>query len=183
MSAAAGPPLLNPYESAFRALEPLDAPTRLLARKPLIWAFAWAVPNRAAIEALASRKRIVEIGAGTGYWAWLLRQAGADILAYDLEPNQPPRWTEVESGDSSLAASHPDRTLLLCWPPLDDLMAEKTLKQFTGDSLAYVGEHRGRMATPGFFDALERDFKPVETIEIPRWPGHEDRLRLYERLG
>ena len=39
-----------------------------------------------ALLALAARAPLLEIGAGTGYWAHRLRGMGVDILAYDLEP-------------------------------------------------------------------------------------------------
>lgn len=52
-------------------------------RAELVRRYAWAVPDAAAIAALAARSPLVEIGAGTGYWARLLAAAGADIIAYD----------------------------------------------------------------------------------------------------
>ena len=64
-------PLLNPYRDAHRALgaNPPDG-----VRKPLIWAYAWAIPSDEAIHAIAELGPLLELGAGTGYWAWLLRQ-------------------------------------------------------------------------------------------------------------
>lgn len=48
--------------------------------------FAFAVPNAAALNELAALSPIVEIGAGTGYWASLLRSKGVDVVAYDSAP-------------------------------------------------------------------------------------------------
>ena len=48
--------------------------------------FAFAVPNEAALNELAALSPIVEIGAGTGYWASLLRSKGVDVVAYDSAP-------------------------------------------------------------------------------------------------
>jgi protein-L-isoaspartate O-methyltransferase len=42
--------------------------------------------NSAALALLAARAPLVEVGAGTGYWAAALRRRGVDVLAYDLNP-------------------------------------------------------------------------------------------------
>jgi hypothetical protein len=46
----------------------------------------FAIPNYAAIQAIRECGKIVQMGAGTGYWAGLLQQAGVDIVTYDLHP-------------------------------------------------------------------------------------------------
>jgi len=43
-------------------------------------------PNSGALALLAARAPLVEVGAGTGYWAATLRRRGVDVLAYDLNP-------------------------------------------------------------------------------------------------
>src|SRR4051794_21992422 len=93
--------LVNPYRELLDQLGRTPAaalPGLPAIRKQLIWAFAWAVPSDEAIEEIARHGPIVEIGAGTGYWAWLLAQAGADVLAYDRAPHAPPHWHEVREG-------------------------------------------------------------------------------------
>lgn len=62
-----------------------DVANTYMARRVLSERFAWAVPTDEAILAIAELGPIVEIGAGTGYWAWLLEQAGAEVLAFDAE--------------------------------------------------------------------------------------------------
>jgi hypothetical protein len=57
-----------------------------MARHYLVERFAWAVPSDEAIRTIAGLGSIVEIGAGTGYWASLLELAGADIAAFDKAP-------------------------------------------------------------------------------------------------
>jgi len=52
--------------------------------------YAWAVPCTEALTALRRLSPLVEIGAGTGYWARLLAGHGADVAAYDLAPPRPP---------------------------------------------------------------------------------------------
>src|ERR1019366_9271626 len=45
-------------------------------RSTMIDHYAYAIPNDAALDRLASLGPIVEVGAGAGYWAHLLRERG-----------------------------------------------------------------------------------------------------------
>ena len=171
----------NPYFELHRELASLAPEMRLGLRKKLIWAYSWAVPSPEAIEALAAYSPIVELGAGTGYWAWLLSLAGARVQAFDLNAPSPPQWLQTRPISQYVAREHGDATLLLCWPPLGEPMAFDALMSFEGRRVAYVGEWRGRTGDAGFHDLLERDFKRVHEVAIPRWPGFEDSLYIYER--
>lgn len=62
-----------------------DGPTR----QNLVTRYAWAIPSPESIDWIISYlngRPVVEVGAGTGYWAWLLSQAGVDVNAYDIKP-------------------------------------------------------------------------------------------------
>ena len=81
--------------------------------------YSFGVPDDAALEAIARRAPIVELGAGTGYWAHLLRARGVDCLAFDLAPpNRSPNphqfrpltWTHVEQGGIEILARQIDPT-------------------------------------------------------------------------
>jgi hypothetical protein len=51
--------------------------------QPMFDKYAWAIPNERALHILTSFSPLIEIGAGKGYWAALLRLVEVDILAYD----------------------------------------------------------------------------------------------------
>lgn len=51
--------------------------------EPLCKKYAWAIPDERALQILASFSPLIEIGAGRGYWARLLRDQGVNILAFD----------------------------------------------------------------------------------------------------
>lgn len=75
----------NPYEAAYLAA----GGSSLLAyehRRRLVNKYSWAIPNDAALEAIAALGPIVEMGSGAGYWASLLRERGVDVVAYDAKP-------------------------------------------------------------------------------------------------
>jgi hypothetical protein len=168
--------LINPYHDLYRRLSDEPPELQLALRKKLIWAYSWAIPNGEAILAIAERSPLIEIGAGTGYWAWILKQAGADVIAFDSDPLQPPHWIDVQHGSSRTVADHPDRTLFLCWPPYESSMASEALESFTGSRLVYVGEWGGRTADAGFHEALSSRWTVTRSVKIPSWPGFRDEV-------
>lgn len=54
-------------------------------RRVAIRDYAYAVPSAEALDVIAQESggRVVEVGAGTGYWAWLLSRRGVDVVAVD----------------------------------------------------------------------------------------------------
>lgn len=163
-----------------------DAARRTGARDWLAHTYSWAIPSEEAVAALVEVSPLVEIGAGGGYWAKLIREAGGEVEAFDENPTQNEwakrRWSKVQAGDEYAVAAYPNHSLFLCWPPDNDLMAEWTLDYYMGDVVAYVGEHEGGVcATPGFFAMLDRDFEQERQIDIPRFWGISDYLSIWRR--
>ncbi len=153
--------------------------------------YAFAIPTDAALATLARYAPIVELGAGTGYWAFLLRSRGADCVAYDLAPpdrmSNPNRfrsltWTYVEPGDVDKLGAHPDRALFLCWPSYREPFATRALTAYTGTTLLYIGEPAGgHTADDAFFAQLAGEWRSVEQLALPNWPGTQDALTVYRR--
>ena len=52
-------------------------------RDPASHLYAYAIPDPRAIKLIANEGDVCEVGAGTGYWAHLLRESGVDVTAYD----------------------------------------------------------------------------------------------------
>ena len=120
--------------------------------------FAFAVPSDEALAALGELGPLIEMGAGSGYWAWVLRNRGADILAYDIEPASEScdnmfilsSFTEVLPGTSAsvlAGGKNAERALFICWPwsteleklPKYEVWDEDCLKAYSGSTVAYVG--------------------------------------------
>src|SRR3990167_7792300 len=164
-----------------------DLATRILsAREMLAKQYAWAIPNDAALDALAALGPIVEIGAGTGYWAHLLASRGVDIVAYDIAPGKN-AWCDVERcyhpvsvGGLEKVADHPDRALFLCWPPMSPMAAD-ALRAYCGSAVAYVGEHGGCTADDDFHAQLAGGWIEQADVMIPQWYGVHDALFIYQR--
>ena len=168
MTAARGPanPLLDEFRTATvggAVAESVDA-----ARARLVAVYGFAVPTDEALEAVAraSPAGVVEVGAGTGYWAHQLRERGVDVVAVDIEPAPSARsewfagarpWHPVHRGDHGVAGAHPDRTLLLVWPTKDAIWAASAVERYHeagGRCVVYVGEPPGGRTGDAVFHAL-----------------------------
>jgi hypothetical protein len=164
---------------------------RFTVRRELTAKYAWAVPCRAALDLLANHAPLVEVGAGTGYWAWLLRQRGVDILAFDEDPpgqdatnhwhRDNPCWTAIERGGPEAIMVHPGRTLFLCWPPYDTPMGLDCVRAYAGDKIIVVGEHGGCTGDEAFWLELETKWKRITEVDLPQFDGLHDFMMVYER--
>ena len=178
------PPLLDPYGELFRVLEFPRDPERLKEmRRRLVWAYSWAVPTHEAITSIAEHSPLIEVGAGTGYWAWLLRQAGADVIAFDRNHEAPPHWCPVERGGPEQLARHPGRTLFLCWPPMGEPLAAECVLRYDGERVISIGEKgdQARTGDESFRRLLAERFSEEREIPLPCWPGYSDCLTIYRR--
>ncbi len=117
--------------------------------------YAYVFPDGRALSALAELGPIVEMGAGTGYWAYRLQNRGVDILAFDQAPPDgaranryhalTPMWREVIAGDHTVLNEHADRALFLCWPPLYSSLGD-CLATYRGTTVALIGDGGHRTA-------------------------------------
>ena len=145
--------------------------------------FAWAVPTTQAVDTIAKHaRRVVEIGSGSGYWAWMMEQGGISVRAFDaVLPAF--AWHTVEYADATITAEHPDRALFLCWPPYASPMAATALAHYGGDCLIYVGEWLGGCAEPVFFSSINAEFTLIDETVLPQWAMRNDRLMVFRRKG
>lgn len=96
-------------------------------RHELALRYSYVLPEPRLLEVVRRHSPLVELGAGTGYWAYVLRLMDADVVAYDQAPigsarqnryhMNSRRWTDVMEGDIQAVLKHSDRALFLCWPP------------------------------------------------------------------
>jgi hypothetical protein len=149
----------------------------LVLREQMVKRFAWSIPNAAAIKAIAtfSPAGVVEVGAGTGYWASLLA-AEMEVHAYDRRPYRNPycdgRYFRVLRAGPDAAAFHGQATLLLSWPCRGDDMALETLMAHSGQRLVFIGEFNPDVcANAAFYAELQHTWSVERVIELPRWAG------------
>lgn len=130
--------------------------------------FAFVLPTEPVLGAIeeASPNGVVEIGAGTGYWARLLHDRGVEVVAFDVAPPPSPDnpwfagilpWHQVRAGDESAVERYPRRTLLLVWPTRAEDWAAAAVDRFAtvgGERFAFVGEALGGRTGDDRFHAL-----------------------------
>jgi hypothetical protein len=218
-SPAIGPELVNPYVDLWveqcememaRKRESggttsskggFDRAGRMMnVRRELVKKYSFAIPTEEAIRTICSHGPLIEIGAGTGYWAWCVRQLGGDILVYDIHPPQREAcpsgnrfhgnegcWTHVEQGTETMLGMHPDRTLLLGWPPFQEPLALQALQLYRGEYFLYIGSlplangWKGPMASDAFLEELGRDWWLTQSIQLPNWDLCWDALHVFKR--
>lgn len=167
-------------------------------------AYAYAIPSPDTLSwaaALCGARRVVEVGAGRGYWAHQLARSGVNVAAFDSQPpaaggnpsfpsnaGQPDTWYEVGNlEDLDESGPGADDVLFLCWPPgWGNTMSSEALAAFEdngGQRLLYVGEGRGgKTGDGGFFDALAARWELVERDSgFVSWWNNRDAAEWWTR--
>lgn len=172
--------------SAMEGDHPEEALTSLAQR------YSYVVPDDRSLAMLAGVAPLVEIGAGTGYWASRLRALGVDIIAIDQAPPGGARvnryhattqtWTDVIAGDQTLLSGFSDRSLFLCWPPLFSSLGD-CLRYYGGNIVAVIGDGGHRTTR---LNELNDTFtrvavSPVRPLEPS--PGTTPTLSIWRRLA
>jgi len=164
----------------------VDAPegVRYFAdRFALCGTYSWSIPSPgdiAWIKGILDGRGMVEPGAGGGYWAWQMGQAGIDAVAY--EPHEVAdnkfirrEWATLLREDHATPAHHPDRALFLCWPSYAEPWAAQALASYSGDLLIYAGEGEGGCcADDEFFRMLGTEWEEAgaSAKHISYWGIH-----------
>lgn len=181
--------LANPYLAAFDRLhrehgDSEDGRGELWSlRREMVRLYSWAVPTGKVIRVMADGGPIVEIGAGSGYWARLIEDAGGSVHGYDTAGPACGRFFPVRQGGATKAGEYgEDWALFLCWPPLSSPMALDALLQFKGGRVFYVGEEKGGCTgDDAFHDEIERNWEVEHREQLPQWEGMHDRWVSYIR--
>jgi hypothetical protein len=139
----------------------------------------------AALRAIAP---LVEVGAGTGYWSALLQAAAVDVVAtdptaagdvgYGFEGGRHGRVQPLSAGQAIMA--YPDRAVFCSWPTQGEAWALGAAFQMgAGQRMALIeGSTTG---SRGLRRYLATRFELISDIDIPRFPGCDDRLRIYRK--
>lgn len=197
---------MNPYWDLLAGPDsPLKGYLGWARRHELCAEYSWAIPDPDSIAFVLEHagKSIVEMGAGTGYWAWQLAQLGADVIAYDRDPPQisgrnnyhSPKddvygeptgklrtvFFDVRKGTAVKLKAHSDRALFLSWPPMS-AMAFDSLKAYKGRRLVYIGEsYGGCTASDDFFALINKEWTLIASHKVVQWFGIHDYVMVYDR--
>lgn len=162
--------------------------------------YSFAVPSRESIKKIAKfvgTDSILEIGAGSGLWSYLISQEGISVTSVDdyswNKKQQVPGKDNIligyyypikkSNGTKAVKKFADHNVLLLCWPPYHNNMAANALKAFSGTKVIYIGEGRGGCTgNDEFHRLLEVDLKQVDHCRIPQWPGIHDSVWFYQEI-
>jgi hypothetical protein len=177
---------MNEYFEAYSSVSDEDflCLESFRTRKDCTRKYSFAIPDEDALKLIAKYSPILEMGAGSGYWAYLLQKEGVDVIAYDNSSWEwETKWTSIRHGDpTTLKDMHEDRTLMLCWPNYAEPFAYDCLKNYKGRYFIYIGEGPGGCTgDDDFHEYLENNFSEVDFYKIPQWFGIHDFLWVYER--
>ena len=165
-------------------------------RAQFIRRFGFCAPSAQFLDILLPLGPVIEIGAGRGFLSHLLRNAGGDAIATDIDPfgmsgygqASTESWLPVWHMDAVTAVDqHRDRTVLCSWPSLGgEWIATAACVMASGQTLALIGENcGGATGCDNLFDILERDFTPLDIdgtdAAIWQFPGIHDRLRIFRK--
>jgi hypothetical protein len=162
-------------------------------RDQFIRQFGFAIITCNVIKKISGYGPLVEVGSGSGYWAYELRKAGIDVIATDPATGKyrwgntgghwETPWLDIERITGVEAVEkYPDRGLLTIWPDYDEPWAAETLRAFKGTTVLYGGEGRGGCTgDDAFHDVLEDCFEEIESIALPQFDCIHDRLEVWKR--
>jgi hypothetical protein len=177
--------------------ERLDAAQEAMMRRRT-HKYSWAVPTPDALATIAEHSPIVEAGAGTGYWAHLLRQMNVDVVAFDrhgmdvklnrFHKKAQRAWTDIVRGTADTVSLYPERTLFMSFPPPGTNFANDVLTRFQGNKFLYIGDSPSRLTTANeeFHSNLARSWREVKSVPLPNWETSfglmQDKLHLFTRI-
>jgi hypothetical protein len=147
-------------------------------------------PSTSVLAILSQLESVIEMGAGTGYWAYKLRLTGVSVIAFDKVPPDGDRanryhaktgtWTNVLRGDQTVLPDYPDRALFFCWPPLFSSLGDCP-SYYRGDTVAYIGDDGYRTAK---LDHLQETLTQVTVAAVRAlqpYPGVPATLTIWKR--
>jgi hypothetical protein len=162
-------------------------------RDSLTGQYAFSIPTAETLQTIAIYSPIVEIGAGSGYWAMCLAACGVDIIAYDRYPpgeasitdisernwHFRKTWYRVNKGDELAVAAHSNRALFLCWPPPENPMGVRALDAYIksgGRTVIVIGEMRPLSMGDANLYELLNSLTLIERRRIHGWPGFSEEI-------
>lgn len=160
-----------------------------LAREDWVEMVSYAIPCQEVVDYL-TQTPLLEIGAGTGYWAALLCKAGGDVIATDVLGNgETSRYRQnvgiyhpvLRSNAAHAVRSHAERDVLCIWPCYRSRWIVPALKMARpGVRVHIIGEGvGGATGSDRMFDMLRSDFTEERRMSIPTWRGVHDHLTTY----
>lgn len=163
-------------------------------RQRLVRKYCWTIPDPDTVALVAGHAQggLVDPIAGTGYWAYLIAQLGVNVVCYDLNPGTALHTNGWHGEDlyvgicekdcAEAVALHPDKTLLLSWPPHGQDVGARILSVYEGARVIYIGDAQGGATGDDQMHLiLDTDWIEVDSHQPVQWWGQHDRVTVYQR--
>jgi len=159
--------------------------------------FGCVVPSYESLQIinkLAAGRNVLDMGSGNGYWTFMLRRLGVNVVAVDSGQS---RWRTTWISDTVATdgvqylrkrSGCLDHVLLLVYPIVGGDFTRKVLDAFTGNVIVIAGTQNGNGYT-GFKDMMVDEYmareKPswekVSQVPLPSFAGKDDALFAFRR--
>ena len=139
--------------------------------------YSFSIPNENSLNKIiefVGEKSILEIGSGLGLWAYLLRLSNITVFTTDEAVDNDKNWTDVEKlsyTDALTKYDDDEKVLMISSPPLNDDLVVKSLTEFKGNQLIYIGNFNNT-----FFNY---NWTLHKKIYIPTFPNFDFKVYLY----
>ena len=179
-------------------LQPYLRPMWLSAREAYIRWFGYSIPCLEAVEALKRHfagSRVVDAGAGTGYWSAIMRRYIPDavVVACDNRfgkfKRRFRRPTEQVFGIAPVRVRNadavrmirPDTHVFMSWPMYQSDFGYKVVRAISpGRRLVLISEGEGGCCgNDKMFDHIEAKYGELEDVIIPQFDGIHDRMQVF----
>lgn len=166
----------------------------LAKRYEFVEKYSFALPCKEAIDLIKNYGKIVELGAGTGFWTAMLQKRGFDIIATNFNENSEENtevnsyghkigtYINMENIDGEQAVEkYSDRNILAVWPCYGSDWIERVARKMNkNQKLILIHEGRGGcIGNEGFYEYALDNLVPIQNQEIPNWPGIHDYITVF----
>ncbi len=139
-------------------------------------------------------RRVIDVGSGNGYWAYLLRRLGLIVCAVDSGASVwRTMWIEDTIVEDAVVylpreSGAPDAILLLVYPQVGADFTSRVLTAYRGDTVVVAGTQNTNGFT-GFKDQRvdhwfaknKQDWRKTVQLPLPSFAGKDDALFIFER--
>jgi len=126
---------------------------------------------------------VISICSGRALFEQWMQTYGMRVYSTDIEPpiNSYMKVEQID-GEQAVIKYNNRKNLFASWTPLDNDVAYRAVKAFTGDKVAMVveGKH-GCIADDKFFDYMEKYFDEDSSIDVPTFAGLHDYIQCWTR--
>ena len=159
--------------------------------------FGCVVPSYECLEVIrqtAGGRKVLELGSGNGYWAYMLRRMGVSVTAVDnLQSEYRTLWisnTVIHDGVKFLEAENGarDAVLLLVYPIVGMDFTSKILTAYEGNVICVAGTQNKNGYTAfrdqtvdEYITAEIVGFEKTVQIPLPSFAGKDEALFVFDR--